>query len=367
MSADPDAPDASADASPSAIPNGGASWEALEELGHGAMGVVWRARQLGLDRPAVLKKMRRELLETPQAEARFLREARLAARIDHPNVVTVFDCFRRRGVLTLALELVDGPDLGSALLGAGPAPPRIAGLIALELLRGLEAIHERAAVHRDLKPANILLGRRGEVKIGDFGIAFGAGEPDLTRTGVAVGTPVYMAPEQLEGGRGDPRADVYAFGVVLHELLAGTPPWAHPGTSGELDEGLLHRKRRGPRPPTPGPRFLRRVVRRCLRVRPERRPDVIALRRAFERHLRPPAAPELRAEVAAWLRAAGLAEPRADETVILLRPPSAGLASAPWLRFALAAGAFVSLVATAAAFWLASRLPAALHLLAAAS
>jgi len=367
VSAGPEASESSSELAASAVPNGGAGWEALEELGRGAMGVVWRARQLGLDRPAVLKRMRRELIETPQAEARFLREARLAARIDHPNVVTVFDCFRRRGVLTLALELVDGPDLGSALLGAGPAPPRIACLIAVEVLRGLEAIHERAAVHRDLKPANILLGRRGEVKIGDFGVAFGAGEPDLTRTGVAVGTPVYMAPEQLEGGRGDPRADVYAFGVVLHELLAGEPPWEHPGESGAPDEGLLHRKRRAARPHTPGPRFLRRVVRRCLRVRPERRPDVVALRRAFEQQLRPPAAPELRAEVAAWLRSAGLAEPRADETVVLLRPEASALAPRPWLRLAFAAGLALSLGFAAAAVWLAGQVPAALHLLAASS
>src|SRR5262245_26428408 len=153
------------------------------------MGQVLLGRQLSLDRPAVLKKLRREVAALPEGVERFQREARAAAALHHPNVVSVYDCFSFRGDPYIAQEYVDGLDLRGVLAHCGRLPARIAGLIALELARGLEAIHARGTVHRDLKPGNVLVSRRGEVKIADFGIALDPTTPSLTRTGVVLGTP----------------------------------------------------------------------------------------------------------------------------------------------------------------------------------
>ena len=198
------------------------------ELGQGGMGVVFLARQSSLDRPAVLKRLRRDLTATANLVARFQREARAAAAVHHQNVVAVYDCFCWRGEHYIAQEFVDGVDLRSALLRTNRLPPRIAGLIALEVVRGLEAIHARSMVHRDLKPANILLGRDGEVKIADFGIAFEPTGKGLTQPGTMLGTPPYMPPEQMLGERVDPRGDLFSLGVVLYEILAGTLPYTEP-------------------------------------------------------------------------------------------------------------------------------------------
>jgi serine/threonine-protein kinase len=142
-----------------------------DEIGSGGMGVVLLARQTSLDRPAVLKRIRRDLGSYPQLSERFQREARAAAQIHHQNVVAVYDCFSWRSDQYIAQEYVDGVDLSTAISRSGPLPWRVAGLIALEVARGLDEIHGIGTVHRDLKPANILLGRRGEVKIADFGLA----------------------------------------------------------------------------------------------------------------------------------------------------------------------------------------------------
>ncbi|MBW2294314.1 MAG: serine/threonine protein kinase [Deltaproteobacteria bacterium] len=177
------------------------------ELGSGGMGVVLLARQESLDRPAVLKKIRPELREDAELAERFRREARTAAAIHHPNVVAVYDRFAWRGNEYIAQEFVDGADLSSVLKCCGPLPPRIASMIVLEVVRGLEEIHTQGTVHRDLKPQNIIVGRKGEVKIADFGLALDAHSPGLTQPGVMLGSPPYMPPEQMLGERVDARTD----------------------------------------------------------------------------------------------------------------------------------------------------------------
>ncbi len=252
-------------------------YEVERELAEGGMGVVYLARQPCLDRPVVLKRMRKELAGDPEAEQRFLREARTAAAIHHPNVVGVYDSFSWRGEPYIVCEYVDGLDAASALTKAGPFPPRIAALVALEIARGLEELHGHALVHRDLKPDNVLLGRKGEVKIADFGIAHDPKAPSLTRTGVSLGTPAYMSPEQLRGERVDARSDLFALGAVLYELLAGTTPFAQPDSPEEdAEPSLLRRIERGCFEPlrraAPGtPRALAGLVHRCLRAKPKRR------------------------------------------------------------------------------------------------
>jgi hypothetical protein len=316
-------------------------FEIEETLGEGGMGVVHLARQPGLDRLVVIKALRRELADDPNAEERFLREAQAAASVQHQNVVAVYDCFAWRGDRYIAQEYVDGANLAAVLQKVRRFEPRVAALVALEVSRGLEEIHARGIVHRDVKPSNILLGRGGEAKIADFGIAFDARAPALTRTGHTVGTPIYMSPEQLIGDRVDPRSDVFALGVVLYEMLAGEPPFVD-GESPQ-GEGLLRRieagRYRGVRRAAPRvPRRVARLVHRCLRARARRRPQTAAdVRRALERVLGNPAPSECRREIAAWLAGRDVFAASADGATEA-RPPLPRRAGMGPLRWAVAVG-----------------------------
>jgi serine/threonine protein kinase len=291
-----------------------------EEIGRGGMGVVLLARQKSLDRPVVLKKLRRDLAELPELTERFEREARAAAAVHHQNVVAVYDCFQFRSDYYIAQEYVDGIDLRGALSKTGPLPWRIAALICLEVVRGLEEIHGQGTVHRDIKPANILLGRRGEVKIADFGIALEVSGAALTQPGVMIGSPPYMPPEQMMGERLDARGDLFALGVVLYEMLAGATPYPEPsGDEGdtlltcmrkEKYESLRRRARGTPRP-------LARLVRSCLRARPRQRIGSAAeARRLLERRLGLSAPVDCRKELSQWLWEHHAFEARQDETVV---------------------------------------------------
>jgi len=331
-------------------------YEVERELAEGGMGVVYLALQPELERPVVLKRKRRALEGDPEAGERFLREARSAAGIHHPNVVGVYDCFTWRGEPYIVCEYVDGIDAASALAKSGPLPPRIAALLVLEMARGLEELHGRALVHRDLKPDNVLLGRGGEVKIADFGIAHDPRGPSLTRTGIALGTPPYMSPEQLRGERVDFRSDLFALGVVLYELLAGTTPFAPPDPEDlEAEPSQLLRIERGHlrslRRAAPGtPRGLARIAHRLLRAKPRQRIGSTAeVRRRLERHLGATAPAETRREIADWLAegrilpARGKTRRAAPEEL----PESAPPRIRSGLRWALAA-AVVALLATLA-------------------
>jgi len=316
-------------------------FEIEKTLGEGGMGVVHLATQQDLDRHVVIKALRRELADDASAEERFLREAQAAASVHHQNVVAVYDCFAWRGDRYIAQEYVDGANLAHLLASVGRFEPRIAMLVALEISRGLEEIHARAIVHRDVKPSNILISRGGEAKIADFGIAFDARAPALTRTGHTVGTPIYMSPEQLVGDRVDPRSDVFSLGVVLYEMLAGEPPFAD-GESPQ-GEGQLRRiesgRYRGVRRAAPRtPRRVARRVHRCLRAKPGRRPQTAGdVRRALEGALGAPAPAESRREIAAWLggRKAFGASRGAKTATLPLPPPRARMGP---LRWAVAVG-----------------------------
>ncbi|MEN8185167.1 MAG: serine/threonine-protein kinase, partial [Myxococcota bacterium] len=198
---------------------------------------------------------------------------------------------------------VDGKDLCSVLAKVKRIPPRIAGLIALQVSRGLEEIHARGIVHRDLKPANILIGKGGEVKLADFGIALDSKGPALTQTGHALGTPPYMSPEQLIGARADYRTDHFSLGLVLYEMLAGQRPFAERDPE---EDALLHRIEQGRYPPlrrfVRTPRFLRRITRTCLRAKAKSRfASTSDLRRMLERNVGAPSPADCRDEIAAWL------------------------------------------------------------------
>ena len=336
------------------------SYEVERELAEGGMGVVYLARQPSLERPVVLKRMRRELAQHEEAEARFWREARSAAAIHHPNVVGVYDCFAWRGEPYIACEYVDGLDAASAIEKCDTLPPRIAALIALEVARGLEELHARALIHRDLKPDNVLLGRGGEVKIADFGIAHDARARGLTKSGISLGTPAYMAPEQLRGEKVDPRADLFAFGVLLYELLAGRVPFApdeesdagaddapedRPSLLQRIEAGLFRSLRRA-RPGTP--RALVRLVNHCLEAKLKRRVSSASEAcRQLERWLGPVPPAAARAEIAAWLAASKLVGGRGG-TRCAKPPMTVPSSKRPrrWVAVAAALAGTLTLVAT---------------------
>lgn len=201
-------------------------YELGDRLGTGGMATVYRAFDHVLSRPVAVKVLH-DATHADQ-RARILREARAAAGLGHPNAVTVFDTGVEDDTPYLVLELVEGETLADRLATEGPLPPDEAVRIAGAVLGALEAAHVRGLIHRDVKPANVLLGRHGEVRLADFGIARDliAGST-ITATGQFLGTPAYVAPEQVAGQPATAATDLYGVGILLYEMLAGAPPFRH--------------------------------------------------------------------------------------------------------------------------------------------
>lgn len=203
-------------------------YEITGTLGAGAMGVVYRARDLNLGRVVALKTLSTDLDVDEEIQTRFLREAEAIGRLSHPNIVAVYDLGNVEGRLFMAMELLHGLDL-RAILSRRPLPPvaeRIRLLIGIA--EGVGYAHSRGVVHRDIKPANILVTAAGAVKILDFGLARLAASATITRRGVIMGTPDYMSPEQASGKPLDHRTDIFSTGAVFYELLTGQKPFKGP-------------------------------------------------------------------------------------------------------------------------------------------
>jgi serine/threonine-protein kinase len=198
-------------------------------VGSGGMGLVYRAEQRILGRTVALKVIRPEIAESGDYRARFLREARFAAAVDHPHVVSVFDAGEQDGRLYLAMQWVDGLDLGTLIDREQRLAPERAVLIGVQLAQALQAVHDAGLVHRDVKPSNVLvrdIGGRDHAYLTDFGIAKApAAQDSLTRTGALMGTPAYLSPEQIRGQQPGPRSDLYALGCVVFEALTGQRPF----------------------------------------------------------------------------------------------------------------------------------------------
>lgn len=211
------------------------------EIGRGGMGTVYRASQLGLERPVAVKVLKKEFAEDPEVAERFLREARTMARLRHEHAAIIFDAGRLTdGRPFIVMEYAEGRTLADALRAEGPFAPARAVRIASEICDVLAEAHALGIVHRDLKPSNIMLTERGACVL-DFGIAkLLAGANDATRThgttesGVVIGTPRYMSPEQCLGQRVGPASDLYSVGVLVYEMLAGEPPFVDPLASAVL-------------------------------------------------------------------------------------------------------------------------------------
>jgi ABC-type branched-subunit amino acid transport system substrate-binding protein/DNA-binding beta-propeller fold protein YncE len=204
-----------------------AGYRVEELVGRGGMGVVYRATDLSLDRPVALKLVAPELAEDERFRERFLREPRLAASLDHPHVIPIYEAGEHDGQLYLAMRFVEGSDLRTILEREEKLPPERALAVLAHVADALDAAHRRALVHRDVKPANVLLDQDGHAYLTDFGITKQLGG-DSTDTGRVRGTLDYLAPEQIRGDPVDGRADVYALGCVLYECLAGAPPFRRP-------------------------------------------------------------------------------------------------------------------------------------------
>lgn len=222
-------------------------YEVIEAAGSGGMGIVYRARQRSLRRVVALKVIRADIAVVPEYRERFLREARLAASVDHPHVVPVYDVGEADSCLFLAMQWVEGRDLKQAVETAGRLAPDRAVPIATQIAGALDAVHSAGLIHRDVKPANVLLRDVGSAEhayLTDFGVARPSHAADqLTRTGWMVGTSGYLSPEQIRGQDPGPRSDLYALGCLFFEMLTGRPPF-----TAENDMALRWAHANDPRP-----------------------------------------------------------------------------------------------------------------------
>ncbi len=246
-------------------------YELAEPLGKGGMATVYRALDTRLGRQVALK-----MLKDSQAASRerFTSEVRTLARLEHPNLVRLLDAGLDDNDAWLVMELVDGPSLAQ-LSSHGPLEPAIASAIAVEVASGLDYVHHQGIVHRDVKPANILIGSDGRARLADFGIARLVDTAGLTATGITVGTPAYLAPEQVAGGAVGPKADVYALGLVLIEALSGTRSFV--GSPAEL---AAIRLASDPKIPPNVPLGWRRLLSSMTERDPAKRPTAAQVREA---------------------------------------------------------------------------------------
>jgi serine/threonine protein kinase len=194
-------------------------------LGHGGMATVELAQDTELDRPVAIKRLAENFAGDDEYKHRFLREARLAARLSNPNIVAVYDAGDENGVPFIVMEYVEGETVSDLLRRRGRLEPAQAVALALQACAGLETAHEAGLVHRDIKPQNLLITLDGTLKIADFGIARSLDGTQLTQAGTVLGTAGYLAPEQAAGAQVTAAADIYALGAVLYELLTGRPPY----------------------------------------------------------------------------------------------------------------------------------------------
>jgi serine/threonine protein kinase len=205
-----------------------AGYEIERVVGLGGIGILYRARQLRLDRPVALKLVEPEVARDPVVRERLRREARAVASIDHPNVVPLYEAGEEDGTVYIVTRWVEGTELGSLIRSEGALEPARAARIAAQIAAALEMAHEKGLVHRDVKPSNVILTSQGHVYLTDFGLAKRAETaPGFTRAEQMLGTVDYVAPEQIEGSEPDARSDVYSLGCVLFEMLMGEPPFAH--------------------------------------------------------------------------------------------------------------------------------------------
>src|SRR5919204_1419842 len=253
----------------------GGRYRLTAPLGEGGMSTLWRAVDQQLDREVAVKILRPQYSADPGFAARFRQEARSAASLSHPNIVSVYDYGTdpNGDIQYIVMELVEGRDLASVLHDRGRVSTDDATQVAIAVASALEAAHRRGIVHRDVKPGNILITEEGDVKVTDFGIARAVSEASMTVTGTTLGSVHYFSPEQARGDEVTGRSDVYALGIVLYEMLAGRRPFEGDSAAGVA----LKRLTEDPPPPSefqPVPAGLEAIILRALARDPAQRfPD----------------------------------------------------------------------------------------------
>ena len=293
-------------------------YELIEVLGRGAMGVVYKAQDSFLDRIVAVKTYRQDVAMSGNVRRRFEREVKTASKLQHPNIVTVYDGGLEGETPFLAMEFVEGTTLEHELERRGRLSVPEALALLYQVIEGLACAHAEGVIHRDLKPANILLSKSGQVKIADFGVAK-VMSADTGATVNPVGTPSYMSPEQVHGQPVDVRADVFALGILAYQLLSGKKPFDGETWTAVLFQILNHE----PAPPSEVrpelPRLVDEVVARALHKDVEKRtPDVATfgreLREAFERAATISREPTVAGDVRGPVGDEGAARPRRGRT-----------------------------------------------------
>jgi tetratricopeptide (TPR) repeat protein/predicted Ser/Thr protein kinase len=249
----------------------GTRYEILSLLGEGGMGAVYKARDRELDRVVALKVIRPEMAAHPEVLARFKQELILARKVTHRNVIRIFDLGEVGGTKFITMDYVEGQDLKGLVRTKGKLPAEEIVQIVKQVCLALEAAHAEGVIHRDLKPQNIMVDQQSRVYVMDFGIARSIEPGGMTQTGMLVGTPEYMSPEQVRGEHVGPRSDIFALGLILYELLTGKMPYE----ANTAQASMFKRTKEPARPaievdPSVPP-FLSEVARKCLEIDPKRR------------------------------------------------------------------------------------------------
>jgi serine/threonine protein kinase len=255
-----------------------AGYEVENVVGSGGIGILYRARQLRLDRPVALKLVEPDVAREPLVRERLRREARTVAALDHPNVAPLYEAGEEDGTVFIATRWVDGTELGALIQRDSPVEPARAARFASQIASALEVAHEKGLVHRDVKPSNVIVTPEDHVYLTDFGLTKRAESASgLTGAAQMMGTIDYVAPEQIEGGEPDPRGDVYGLACVLFEILTGAAPFA--GEAGGMAKMWAHLNAEPPsaheqRPDVP--QSLDDLIRRGMAKRPDERPSAEA-------------------------------------------------------------------------------------------
>jgi len=318
-------------------------YEILAELGKGAMGVVYRAIDPLLSREVAIKtvNMSSDPQEMAEYEARFYQEAKAAGGLNHPNIVTIYDIGKSSNVAYMAMELLDGVELRALMKPGEPIAHARAVELAAQVADGLAYAHQHGVVHRDVKPANIMILSSGMAKIMDFGIARMRTAEVRTQTGVVLGSPRYMSPEQVSGRRAEPRSDIFSLGVILYEMLTGKPAFTGDDVTSVMFQ-ILNVAPPAPSTLVPGlPEMLDFIVAKALAKTPDDRYQDAA---EFSRDLRSakaapagagpaiaraPAQPVLDTEAAQALARSMPGERRADgQGPVIDTAPTLGLSKA---------------------------------------
>jgi len=214
------------------------NYKVVELIGSGGMANIYKAIQLSLDRPIALKIMHQHLTREEGFVMRFEKEAKLAAQLQHENIVAIIDYGSDKGVYFIAMEHIDGKNLKEILSKQSRLPLEICLLISQQIAEGLKYAHVHNLIHRDIKPSNIILSHDGRVMLTDFGIAKGCDDLTITSTGQMIGSPAYMSPEQAAGRPIDHRSDIFSLGIIMYEIISGQKPF-NGGTYQEMVQSIM--------------------------------------------------------------------------------------------------------------------------------